>query len=55
MGGILEGVIAIMGLTAGVIVALTALIVGDAPSSSELDGAYRNSRTICPGDDRVAA
>ncbi|GJL58538.1 MAG: hypothetical protein NPIRA03_13950 [Nitrospirales bacterium] len=55
MGGIIEGVLAIMGLTAGVIVALTALLVGDAPSSSELKGPYRKSRTILPSDERVAA
>ncbi len=55
MGGMIEGVIAIMGLMAGVIVALTALLVGDAPSSSELKGSYRKSRTILPSDERVAA
>ncbi|HNP29758.1 MAG TPA: hypothetical protein PKK23_11975 [Nitrospirales bacterium] len=55
MGAIVEGVIAIMGLTAGVIVALTALFVGDAPSSTELDGSYQNSRIIRHGDERVAA
>jgi hypothetical protein len=55
MGGIIEGVIAIMGLTAGVIVALTTLFVGDAPGSAERDGSYRNPRTIRPSDKRVAA
>lgn len=55
MGGMIEGVIAIMGLMAGVIVALTALLVGDAPSSSELNGSYQKSRTILPSDERVAA
>ncbi len=55
MGGIIEGVLAIMGLTAGVLVALTALLVGDAPSSSKLDGSCRHSRTILPSDERVAA
>ena len=55
MGGIIEGVIAIMGLTAGVMIALTALLVGNAPSSSELSGSYQNSRTILSSDERVAA
>ncbi|MCA9451569.1 MAG: hypothetical protein H6750_00110 [Nitrospiraceae bacterium] len=55
MGGIIEGVIAIMGLTAGVMIALTALLVGNAPSSSELSGSSQNSRTILPSDGRVAA
>ncbi|HNP61859.1 MAG TPA: hypothetical protein PKM72_13520 [Nitrospirales bacterium] len=55
MGGIIEGVLALMGLTAGVIVALTALLVGDDPNSSEPKGSCRKSRTILPGDERVAA
>ncbi len=55
MGGIIEGVLASVGLMAGVIVALTALLVGDGPSSSELKGSYRQSRTILPSDERVAA
>ncbi|MDR4458923.1 MAG: hypothetical protein MRJ67_00120 [Nitrospirales bacterium] len=55
MGGIIEGVIAIMGLAASVMAALAALLVGDAPSSSKQDGSYRNSRTIQPSDERVAA
>lgn len=55
MGGIIEGVLASVGLMVGVIVALTALLVGDGPSSSELKGSYRKSRKIFPSDERVAA
>lgn len=55
MGEIVEGVIAIIGLTAGIMVALTALLVGDAPSSAERDGSYPKSRTIRPGDEQVAS
>ncbi|GJL68861.1 MAG: hypothetical protein NPIRA06_14960 [Nitrospirales bacterium] len=55
MGDFVEGVIAIIGLTAGIMVALTALLVGDAPSSGEQQGSYRKSRTICLSDERVSA
>ena len=55
MGGIVEGVIAIIGLTAGIMVALTALFVGDAPNSGEQEGSYRNSRTIRLSGERANA
>ena len=55
MGGILEGMIAVMGLLAGGMVTITSLLVEDATIPMEVNESYVNPRTILPGEERVAA
>ncbi len=54
MGGVVEGVIAVMGLMAGVMVAITALLSGDAPGQAKLDQSH-HPRTIRLREERMAA
>ncbi|GJL56773.1 MAG: hypothetical protein NPIRA02_39050 [Nitrospirales bacterium] len=55
MGGVVEGMIAVMGLTAGVMVALAALLTGDVPRSTQYEEKHHHSRTIRLNDERMAA
>jgi len=54
MGEIVEGAIALMGLIAGLIVALTALLSGEGANAGKLDMSH-HPRTIRPTGERMAA
>lgn len=54
MGALVESVLAVMGLMAGVMVALTALLAGDAPRSKQDEESY-HPRTIRLKKERMAA
>jgi len=54
MGDMVESVIAVMGLMAGVMVALTALLSGDAPRSRQHEENH-HPRTIRLKEERMAA
>ena len=55
MSGLLEGLIAILGLMAGGMVTITALLAGDAPISAEANGSSTHPHTIHPSEERMAA
>ena len=55
MGGILEGLIAVLGLMAGIMVTIIALVTGEAPFSGEATGSSTHPRTIHPHEERLAA
>ena len=55
MGGFIEGLIAVLGLMAGIMVTIAALLAGEAPISGDWTGSSINPRTIHPGAERIAA
>lgn len=55
MGGIIEGLIAVLGIMAGIMVTITALVTGEAPLSREATGSSSHPRTIHPTEERMAA
>ncbi len=55
MGEIVEGLMAVMGITAGLMVVLTTLLFGDAPSGVERDKSHHDPSTIRPMNERMAA
>ena len=55
MGEIVEGTIALMGLMAALMVALTALLSGEGANAGKLDRNHHYPRTIRPTGDRMAA
>ena len=55
MSGVVEGVIAVMGLGAGVMVALTALLTGDTPRLTKPEESQHHPHTIRLEEQRVAA
>ncbi len=52
MGALIESVIAVMGLAAGLMVTLTTLLQGEAPEQHE---SHHDPRTIRPQDERMVA
>lgn len=55
MGSFIEGLIAVLGLTAEGMLTITALLTGDAPISEGVADSYADPRTIHPKVERVAA
>lgn len=55
MGAIVEGVIALMGLIAAGMVALTALLSGEGPNTAKPEMFHHHSRTIRPSEEPMAA
>lgn len=55
MSGVVESMIAVMGIVAGVMVALMALLTGDVPGQAKLDEPQHHPRTIRLGEERMAA
>lgn len=55
MSGVVEGMIAVMGLGAGVMVALTALLAGDIPGIVKPEELQHHPRTIRLEEERKAA
>ena len=55
MGEFVEGLMAVMGITAGPMIALTTLLFGDTPSGVEGDESHHDPRTIRPMNERMAA
>ena len=52
MGELMESVVAVMGLVAGLMVTLTTLLQGEAPEQKE---SHHGPRTIRPQTERMAA
>ena len=55
MGEIVEGLMAVMGITAGLMIALTILLFGHAPTEVERGETHHDPRTIRPMNERMAA
>lgn len=55
MGEIVEGAIALMGLIAALMVALTPLLSGEGPDAGKLDTSHHYPRTIRSIGERMAA
>ena len=55
MGGLLEGLIAVLGLMAGIMVTITTLVTGETPVSGEISGSLTHPRSIHPNEGRLAA
>ncbi len=55
MGEFMEGLMAVMGIMAGMMVAITALLDGNAPRSGQGDESRHAPRTIRPQQGRMAA
>lgn len=55
MGGLLEGLIAVLGLMAGIIVTIITLVTGEVPRAGEGSGSVTHPRTIHPNQGRLAA
>jgi len=54
MGDIVEGLMAVMGLTAGLLVSVATLVTGNAQNAGGYDSHYAPC-TNHPGDERMAA
>lgn len=55
MGELMESLLAIMGLAAGLMVILTTLLHGEAPHATERNESYHEPRTIRPQNEQIAA
>jgi len=55
MGEIVEGLMAVMGFAAGLMVTLATLLFGDTPTGVRRDESYPDPRTIRPTNERMAA